>query len=61
MQENIERLKKELYKIQCKNWIPSKGMGSGAAGRTLEELLGVEENKEDILSIYLVVLLIINL
>ena len=46
MQENIEKLKQEFYKIQCRNWIPSKGMGSGAAGRTLEELLGIEENSD---------------
>ncbi|MBR1680043.1 MAG: MvaI/BcnI restriction endonuclease family protein [Bacilli bacterium] len=52
MQENIEKLKKEFYKIQCKNWIPSKGLGSGAAGRTFEELLGVEENS-DILPDYI--------
>ena len=49
MQENIEKLKKEFYKIQCKNWIPSKGHGSGAAGRTFEELLGVEENSDELL------------
>ena len=44
--ESIDRLKEQFYKIQCQNWILSKGMGSGAAGRTLEELLCVKENQD---------------
>lgn len=43
--KSIEQLKLELYKIQCKNWIPSKGKGTGAAGITLEKLLQKEEDQ----------------
>ena len=50
MEQNIkasfQNLKEKFYKIQCQNWILSKSMGSGAAGRTLEKLLGVEENQD---------------
>lgn len=49
--EEIELLKLELYKIQCKNWIPSKGKGTAAAGITLEKLLHKEED-HDILPDY---------
>ncbi len=40
----IADLKLELYKIQCKNWIPSKSKGTGAAGITLEKMLQKEED-----------------
>ena len=43
--ENIKNFKKEMYKIQCRNWIPSKSKGSGAAGITLEKLLGKETDR----------------
>ncbi len=42
---SIEELKLELYKIQCKNWIPSKSKGTGAAGITLEKLLHKDEDQ----------------
>lgn len=35
----------EFYKIQAKNWILSKSNGTGAAGRTLEILLGKNADK----------------
>jgi len=38
--EEIIKLDKALYKIQCKNWIESMSSGTGAAGLTLEKLLG---------------------
>ena len=38
--KEMQNLKTEIYKIQCKNWIASKSTGTGAAGRTLEILLG---------------------
>ena len=44
--ETMLRLQEKFYKIQCQNWIRSKGMGSGAAGRTLEKLLEIEENQD---------------
>lgn len=37
-------LKKEIYIIQCKNWIKSKGAGTSAIGITLEKLLGKSED-----------------
>ena len=40
---SFEKLKIELYKINCLNWIPSKGSGPSASGKTLENLL----NKKD--------------
>ena len=43
--ETMKELKVKLYKIRCRNWILSKGNGSGAAGRTLEYLLGKEEDR----------------
>lgn len=43
--KEIKRLDVELYKIQCRNWVPSLGHGSGAAGKTLEELLGKNEDR----------------
>lgn len=49
MDENIKqefkKLDLELYKIQCRNWILSKGNGTGAAGKTLEVLLGKETDR----------------
>lgn len=44
--EEMKKLKLELYKIQCKNWIPSLGKGKSASGRTLEALLGKEEDTD---------------
>jgi len=41
----IQQLQLEFYKIQCKNWILSKSVGFGAAGRTLEILLRKEEDQ----------------
>lgn len=41
----MKKLKIELYKIQCRNWIPSSGNGSGAAGKTLEDILGKNEDR----------------
>lgn len=38
--ENMQQLQLELYKIQTKNWILNQSNGTGAAGRTLEILLG---------------------
>lgn len=50
MDENIkviiEKLKLELYKIQCKNWVASVGTGNSASGKTLEHLLGKEEDRD---------------
>ncbi|MCI8575297.1 MAG: MvaI/BcnI restriction endonuclease family protein [Bacilli bacterium] len=43
--KSMEQLKLELYKIQCKNWIPSKGKGTGAAGITLEKMLHKDEDQ----------------
>ena len=36
----FKMLDRDLYRVQCKNWIESKGNGSGASGKTLEEMLG---------------------
>lgn len=41
----IEELKREFYFIQCKNWIRSKGKGTGAAGKTFESLLGKDDDR----------------
>ncbi len=41
----LKKLKIEFCKIQCKNWIPSKSQGFGAAGRTLEILLHKPEDQ----------------
>lgn len=38
--ENFKKLSKEFYRIQCKNWIQGTANGTGAAGKTLEHLLG---------------------
>lgn len=46
MEEIIEKLNLEFYKIQCKNWIPSQGSGTSAAGRTLENLLNKKEDNQ---------------
>ena len=40
MKNNIEKLKKEIYKIQCKNWIKNTEKGTSSAGKILENLLG---------------------
>lgn len=40
----MEELKERFYIIQCRNWIVSKGKGTGAAGKTFELLLGKEED-----------------
>lgn len=42
--KTIQKLDLKLYKIQCKNWIPSLGSGNSASGKTLETLLGKEED-----------------
>lgn len=43
--ESMARLKEEIYKIQCRNWIPSKSNGKGASGLTLEKLLGKKADR----------------
>ena len=42
--QNAKILKKRLYIIHCQNWILSKSNGKGAAGETLERLLGKEKD-----------------
>jgi len=37
--DNVKKLNKELYLIECKNWVISQGRGTSAAGQTLELLL----------------------
>lgn len=44
MKNNIEKLKKEIYKIQCKNWIKNTEKGTSSAGKILENLLGKEDD-----------------
>ena len=40
----MKKLKLEIYKIQCRNWLPSFCNGTQAAGITLEHALGKERN-----------------
>ena len=42
----MKELQTNFYKIQCRNWIPSRFAGTGGAGRTLEDLLGLVENSD---------------
>lgn len=44
--EEMKKLKLEIYKLKSYNWISSKGNGTGAAGKTLETLLGKKEDKD---------------
>ena len=44
MEDNIKKLKTEFYKIQCKNWIENTEKGTSAAGKILENLLGLSVN-----------------
>lgn len=43
---SFRKLKTELYKIQCRNWIENRSGGTGAAGLTLEKLLGKETDRK---------------
>lgn len=44
MKNNIQKLKTEFYKIQCQNWIKGLESGTSSAGKTLENLLGKNDD-----------------
>lgn len=45
IENTIKELKRKIYDINRKNWIQSRFNGTGAAGQTLELLLGKEMDK----------------
>lgn len=48
----MKNLKLEFYRIQCRNWILSKYIGNGAAGRTFEMLLNKKEDNDSLPDYY---------
>ena len=44
IKNQMKKLKKELYKIHCQNWILSHNNNKGSAGEMLEELLGKDRD-----------------
>lgn len=44
MNNNITKLKNEFYRIQCLNWVKNVGKGHSSAGKTLENILGKNDD-----------------
>lgn len=42
--DDFTKIKDAFYKVQCLNWIKNRGYGPSAAGKTLENILGKEDD-----------------
>lgn len=42
--DEFKKIRDEFYRIQCMNWIKNKGCGYSSAGKTLENILGKDDD-----------------